>query len=257
MASPLDLIKKEREQNKKELYIPQTLKLANSLFQAFIRNNNLVGLKLCLVLSGAKNIIHYDDELQAIFDVKSLCEIMNVTRKELSTNLKKVLKVHFTFVDEKGGRGATVPIHTYIYSSNNKYLTIGVSAPAKKLFTELGKGGYSFSKANAKNLMNLQHKHSLRMQLLLEQINDFSKDVAKRRRFTLEELNGYFDVSYKRYVDFERKILIPVKEEIDSSSTLTFNYRMNDEVSGTGRPKIKEVIIDLKEQKRFQPSLLK
>jgi len=251
MASPLDLIKKEKEQNKKELYIPQTLKLANSLFQAFIRNNNLVGLKLCLVLSGAKNIIHYDDELQATFEVGSLCKIMNVTRKELSINLKKILKIHFTFVDERGGRGATVPIHTYVYSSNNKYLTIGVSSPAKKLFTELGKGGYSFSKANAQNLMNLQHKHSLRMQLLLEQINDFGKNIAKRRRFTLEELNGYFDVNYATYYEFERKILKKVKEEIDSSSTLSFNYRMQDEVIGTGRPKIKEVVIDLKEQKSF------
>ncbi len=256
MASPLDAIKKQKEKNKKELYIPQTLKLANSLFQAFIRNNNLVGLKLCLVLSGAKNVIHYDDELQATFDVKSLCEIMNVTRKELSTNLKKVLKVHFTYADDEG-TGATVPIHSYKYKSNNKQVVIGVSAPAKKLFTELGKGGYSFSKANAKNLMNLQHKHSLRMQLLLEQINDFSKDVAKRRRFTLEELNGYFDVNYATYYEFERKILKKVKEDIDSSSTLTFNYHFNDEVSGTGRPKIKEVVIDLKEQKHFQPSLLK
>jgi len=248
MASPLDVIKKQQEKNKKELYIPQTLKLANSLFQAFIRNNNLVGLKLCLVLSGAKNIIHYDDELQATFDVDSLCKIMNVTRKELSTNLKKVLKVHFTYADNEGV-GATVPIHSYKYKSNNKQVIIGVSAPAKKLFTELGKGGYSFSKANAQNLMNLQHKHSLRMQLLLEQINDFDKNVAKRRRFTLKELNGYFDVGYKRYIDFERKILKPVKEEIDSSSTLTFNYRMQDEVIGNGRPKIKEVVIDLKEQK--------
>ena len=248
MANPLDVIKKQQEKNKKELYIPQTLKLANSLFQAFIRNNNLVGLKLCLVLSGAKNIIHYDDELQATFDVDSLCKIMNVTRKELSTNLKKVLKVHFTYVDNEGV-GATVPIHSYKYKSNNKQVVIGVSAPAKKLFTELGKGGYSFSKANAQNLMNLQHKHSLRMQLLLEQINDFDKNVAKRRRFTLEELNGYFDVGYKRYIDFERKILKPVKEEIDSTSTLTFNYRMQDEVIGNGRPKIKEVVIDLKEQK--------
>ena len=244
MASPLDLIKKEEEQKKKELYIPQTLRLANSLFQAFIRNNNLVGLKICLVLSGAKNVIHYDDELQATFDIKSLCDVMNVTRKELSTNLKKVLKVHFTYADDEGV-GATVPIHSYKYKSNNKQVVIGVSAPAKKLFTELGKGGYSFSKANAKNLMNLQHKHSLRMQLLLEQINDFSKDVAKRRKFTLEELNGYFDVKYATYYEFERKILKKVKEEIDSNSTLTFDYHFNDEVSGTGRPKIKEVVIDL------------
>jgi plasmid replication initiation protein len=251
MASPLDIIKKEKQ----ELRIPKTLELANNLFQAFIKNNNVVGLKLCLVLSGAKNKIHYDDELQATFEVDSLCKIMQVTRKELSMNMKKILKIHFTFVDAEGGRGMTVPIHTYNYKANNKHIVIGVSAPAKKLFTELGKGGYSFSKANANNLMGLKHKHSIRMQLLLEQINDFSDDVAKRRRFTLEELNGYFGVNYSNYYEFERKILKPVKEEIDSSSTLTFIYEFKDEASGTGRPKIKEVVIDLVEQKKVQGSL--
>ncbi len=252
MASPLDIIKKEKE----KLYVPKTLELANSLFQAFIRNNNLVGLKLCLVLSGAKNKIHYDDELQVTFEIDSLCDIMQITRKELSTNLKKMLDIHFTFVNEKGGSGATVPIHSYEYKSNKKHLIIGISPLAKKLFTEIGKGGYSFSKANAKNLMNLRHKHSLRMQLLLEQINDFSENVAKRRRMTLEELNGYFGVNYKNYYEFERKILKPVKEEIDNNSTLTFSYKFIDELNGAGRPKIKEVLIDLVERKNFQPKLL-
>ena len=46
-------------------------------------------------------------------------------------------------------------------------------------------------------------------------------------------------------------ILKKVKEEIDSSSTLAFNYYFNDEVSGTGRPKIKEVVIDLKENENM------
>jgi hypothetical protein len=244
MASPLDVIKKEKE----KLYIPKTLELANSLFQAFIKKNNTVGLKLCLVLSGARNKIHYDDELQATFEIDSLCEIMQVTRNELSRSLKKVLDVHFTFVDEKGGVGATVPIHSYTYKADKKHLVIGVSPLAKKLFTELGKGGYSFSKANAANLMNLRHKHSLRMQLLLEQIADYSPNVAKRKRLSLEEFNGYFGVNYKRFIEIERKILKPVKEEIDMSSTLSFIYEFKEDTTGAGRPKITEVVIDVIEK---------
>ena len=94
------------------------------------------------------------------------------------------------------------------------------------------------------------------MQLLLELINNFDDDIAKRKRYDLNELNGYFGTNYKRYVDLERKILKPVKEEIDNSSTLTFKYYLKDETHGTGRPKIKEVIIELVQQKNVQGKLL-
>jgi len=243
MASPFDVIKKER----KKLYIPKTLELANSLLQAFIKNNNLVGLKLVILLSGAKKQIRYDDELQVHFNIDELCDAIKVSRRELSTNLKKMLNVHFTFVDENGDIITTVPIHSYTYKANKKDLTIGISPLAKKLFTELGKGGYSFSQANANNLINLKHKHSLRMQLLLEQISNFDDDIAKRKRFTLKELNYYFGVNYKNFYEFERKILKQVKEQIDNNSTLSFNYEFIEEVNGIGRPCIKEVVIDLKD----------
>jgi len=245
MSSPLDV----KNKKKQKLYIPKNLELANSLFQSFIKKNNLVGLKLCLILSGASNIVNYNNDNQVILDIDTICKIMQVSRNELAVNIKKVLEIHFTFVDSNGGIGATVPIHSYFYKSNNKQLIIEVSSMAKKLFTELGKGGYSFSRANASNLMNLKHKHSLRMQLLLEQIYSFSKNIAKRKRYSLEELNGYFGVNYSRFVDIDRKILKPAKEEINKSSNFGFNYEFIDENNGNGRPKIKEVLIDIIEKK--------
>jgi len=245
MSSPLDV----KNKKKQELYIPKTLELANSLFQSFIKKNNVVGLKLCLILSGASNTISYNNDNQVTLDIDTICKIMNVSRSELAINIKKVLEIHFTFVDSDGGVGATIPIHSYFYKSNNKQLIIEVSSMAKKLFTELGKGGYSFSRANALNLMNLKHKHSLRMQLLLEQIHSFNNNVAKRKRYSLEELNGYFGVNYSRFIDIDRKILKPVKEEIDKSSNLCFIYEFIDEHNGNGRPKIKEVLIDIIEKK--------
>lgn len=253
MSSPYELLKKKES---KELYLPKTLELANSLFLAFIQKNNLIGLKLCLVMSGVKSQIKYDENNAVKFNVDMLCEVMNITRKELSTNLKRVTDVHFTYTNSEGGLGYTTPIHSYEYINRNKDVYIEVSSKAKSLFTELGKGQYAFSSANANNLMSLQHKHSLKMQLLLELINNFDDDIAKRKRYDLNELNGYFGTNYKRYVDLERKILKPVKEEIDNSSTLTFKYYLKDETHGTGRPKIKEVIIELVQQKNVQGKLL-
>ena len=252
-----DLLKTQELKKDKKLYLPKTLDLANSLFLAFIQKNNLVGLKLVILFSGARMQIKYDQDNRAKFDVELLCHILQVTKRQLSTHLKTVNKVHFTYVNEQGGAGFTTPIHSYEYINRNKEILIEVSSKAKTLFTELSKGKYSFNQANAANLMNLRHKHSLRMQLLLEQINNFDSDVAKRKHYTLEQLNGYFGVKYRNYYDFENKILKPVQEEINSSSKLGFLYQLVDEKpSGTGRPKIKEVIIDLLQKNIVQGKLI-
>ena len=245
MASPLDILNKDNE----VIRLPRTVELANSLFQAFIKKNSLIGLKIAIVLSGAKNQISFDEENRVMFDVDNLCTLIKCTRKELSNNLKKVTDVSFTYVNSEGGLGHTHPMHSYEYVKRNKYLVIEVSSRAKELFIALGKGNYSFSQANADNLMNLRHKHSLRMQLLLEQINCFDKHVAKRKRYTLEELNGYFGTNYARYIDLKRKILDPVKKEIDFSSSLTFDFEMREELEA-GTRRIKEVVIDIKDNKK-------
>ena len=241
-----ELLKKQEEEKEKPLYLPKTLELANSLFLAFIKKNNLVGLKLCILLSGARGQIEYDKDNRVKFEVKKLCELLQISKRQLSANMKKVATVHFTYTDKEGNLGGTTPIHSYEYKNRNKDIYIEVSSKAKALFTELGKNQYSFSSANANNLMSLKHKHSIRMQLLLEQINNFDDDIAKRKRYTLEQLNGYFGVNHRNYYEFEKSILKPVQEEINNNSKLGFIYELiDDKPSGVGRPKIKEVVIDL------------
>jgi len=247
------LLKHQEEEKEKPLYLPKTLELANSLFLAFIKKNNIVGLKLCILFSGARGQIKYDNENRAKFNVDKLCELLQISKKQLSSNMKKVLEVQFAYIDEEKNAGATVPIHTYEYKNRNKNIHIEVSSKAKSLFTELCKGKYSFSQANANNLMGLKHKHSIRMQLLIEQINNFDENIAKRKRYTLNQINGYFGVNYRSYYEFETKILKPVQEEINNNSKLGFIYELIDETpNGTGRPKIKEVVIDIIEQRNVQ-----
>ncbi len=251
------LLKKQELEKEKPLYLPRTLDLANSLFLAFIKKNNLVGLKLAILFSGARGQIEYDKDNRAKFNVETLCKLLQISNRQLSANMKKVLSVHFTYKTDEGNVGATTPIHSYEYKNRNKDIYIEVSSKAKALFTELSKDKYSFNQANAANLMSLQHKHSIRMQLLLEQINNFNDDIAKRKRFTLEQLNGYFGVNYANYYEMERKIIKPVQAEINSTSKLGFIYELTDDKpSGIGRPKIKEVVIDLIDQKNVQGKLL-
>lgn len=253
--NPLDLAALQDEESNKQLYLPKSLELANNLFQAFIIKNNVVGLKIALFLSGAKSQITYSRDNKVVLSVDELCKVCNFDKRELSRNISKAIDTKFKYVNKENLVGETHPIHSYEYKNKNKDIILEISSLAKEIFNELGKGGYSFSKADANNIMGLKHKHSVRMQLLLEQINNFT--TAKRKEYSLEVLNHFFGVRYRSYYDFEQKILLPVKTEIDDNSKLTFLYDFKyEQRQGTGRPKIIGIQIDLKEQGHIQGRLL-
>ena len=82
---------------------------------------------------------------------------------------------------------------------------------------------------------------------LLEYIKGFDEHVAKRKHYDLEEMNLMFGTKYKRIKQFEAEILVPVKEELDATSRLSFVYEVHkDKTTATvGRAKALGVIIDL------------
>jgi len=253
----MDLLELEAKQKEeaKQLYLPKTIELANSLIQAFIKKNNIVALKLAIVLSGAREQIKYVENT-VTFEVESLCKILNISKRDLSRNINKALETKFKYVTKEGNAGATVPIHSYEYKKRNKYIEIEISSLAKEIFTELQKGAYSFAKdIDPINLLSLKHKHSIRMALLLEQILNYSGNAYKRKKLTLAQLNNYFGVNYANYYEFERKILKPVKEELDNNSKITFLYEFRDKVNGTGRPTIEHIQFDLKVRDSYQARL--
>jgi plasmid replication initiation protein len=247
--NPLQAMKKKQEENSK-LHLPKEVDLAINLIHTFIKNvgakkTNTLGLKLAIILSGARTKIEYDNENRVKFDVDELCSLCNINRRELARQIKSVIDISYTFVDINGDSVGTTPIHTYRYTRDNKYIYITVSQEARKLFSELGTNGYQFTHGLTENLMNLKHKHSIRMQLFLEMVNNYSKNTAKRIKMNLAELNGYFGTNYSRFAEIERKILRPVKEEITMNNKLTFDYQFKDEKDGAGRPKFTEVVIDV------------
>ena len=73
---------------------------------------------------------------------------------------------------------------------------------------------------------------------------------------SLEELNAFFGVNYKSWSMFEKSILIPVKEELDGISKITFTYEANFENLGIGRPSFRSIYIDLVDRNIVQGTLI-
>ena len=91
------------------------------------------------------------------------------------------------------------------------------------------------------------------MLLLLERINNFSENVAKRKFYELDELNKLFGTKYTSYYNFEKFVLIPAKKDLDVHSNISFIYTKNkDKIKTRGRARIVGITIDLTSN---QPSL--
>lgn len=243
MASPLDIV----DTPDTKLYLPKRIDLAVNLIQAFIKNNNSLGLKIAIILSGARERIDYDKDNRVKFDVDELCSLCRIDREYLSNHLRKMKQTIYKYVDLDGSVGETVPLHSHQYTRDNKYIYIEVSSRARQLFTELSSRkeieGFRFTQAISKNLMNLDlrevSKHTLKMQMLLEMINSFS--TVKRKTMSLAEINGYFGTKYERYGDIDRKILRKIKIDTDIYSSISFEYSPKV----TQNNKVEAVIIDV------------
>ena len=142
----------------------------------------------------------------------------------------------------------------YCMANYNGYLDVQIFAGILKLTHALE----AYSLVDASTFASLTKAHSIRMLMLLNRINNFGTNIAKRKRYTLKELNEMFDTNYKTIPEFNRAVLKPAKEELDEKSKLTFLYEQRkDKLERTvGRAKVVEVIIDLIERKNYQPSLI-
>ena len=70
----------------------------------------------------------------------------------------------------------------------------------------------------------------------LKEYSEILKDI---------DLNDLFGTKYRNLYDIQRKILAPVKEELDMNSKLTFIYEIKFDNFDVGRPKATSITIDV------------
>ena len=226
--------------------------ISNPFLEAFIRNNDLVSFKVLLYIAKAK-----------------LDEIINIDKLEDKQTYKVPLRLHsiskYLKLDSRTIRNAVSKLNSTsinyrrVVDGKDKETFINL-LPAGEInytddtldvwvFGEIIKQIYAttqYSYVQTKNFIELKSKHSIRMLLLLERINNFSDDVAKRKRYDLEELNSVFGTRAKTYSDFEKRVLMPAKEDLDKHSNLSFQYTKNkDKIKTRGRARIVGITIDL------------
>ena len=246
--------RKLQEEKLKQQKIKPIQKVSNSFIDSTLHKSNLPALKTIYYLSTILDKFDHNQELDTLtIDLREMLKYTELTAKDIRNNLRSMQETSISFIDEKNKIETFITLIPYIEFQwgKNKIIVKLFSKIAKLIIDAVGQ--YSF--IDTKQLMRLQNKHSLKLLPILFKLSQYSPNVAKRASYDLETLNDLFGTKYKRLVEIERKILAPVKDELDAESKLSFVYEIDYINLGQGRPKANKITIDLVQQKNPQGKL--
>ena len=230
-------------------------KISNSLLECFVQKKNIIAIKIIFYIA-MKNDKFNINKLSNITTLKlsisSLVEAIKTDKKTLLRNIKKIQETSITFIsfnDSVEINESVSILPRVLYKVGFDFLELDFYNIVLELVSDVQT---RFTVLNASNLVQLKNIHTIKMIGLLKIIDGYSENVAKKKSYSLFELNSLFCVNYKTFYEFERKILKPVQLELDQESQISFIYNFNFESIGVGRPKIKEVSIYLKNNKARQ-----
>ena len=219
-------------------------KISNNFINNVLTNNNKNAIKTVYYLASILDDFDFSKPMDTLkIDLRKMFKYTEMTAQEIRHNLRAMQETSITFVNEELKIEefiSLVPRIEFHYGKN--IVEIDLYSKIAKLLFDVKKN-YTF--INTKELMKLNFKHSLRLLPLLNTISGYDENIGKRKHMTLLELNEFFGTKYKSMSEIERSILKPTKEELDSNSKLSFIYEINFINTGKGRPKAKDVTIDV------------
>lgn len=233
-------------------------KVSNTFIENAISDSNLSSLKtlyyLSTVLSSVDLTKMQDNKIVGIkIDKREMLKFTDLTADTIIKTAKQMQKTAITFYDKEGGIEGMNLLPRYNFVPNKNIVELDLYVRIAKMIVDVKN---NYTNINIKDLMLIKNKHSLRLLALLCRISQYDDNVAKRKSFTLDELNLFFGTNLKTWTDIERKIIKPIKEELDSNSKFSFAYQSNFEKLGRGRPAFRDITIDLIAKNIIQPKLL-
>lgn len=221
-------------------------KISNTFIENAINHSNANAIKVIFYLASLleKNDINLNIDLTTlIIDTKQMLKYTDITSSEVRRTLKAMQQTSISFINDDLHEELMINLLPYInFNWGKNTVEIKLFNKISSLIIDVKKN-YTF--IDTRTLMNLKNKHSLRLLPILNMLNQYSSNVGKRKIYNLEDINYIFGTNYKRLQDIQRKILEPVKEELDLNTKLTFAYQMNFDNFGKGRPRATTITIDL------------
>ena len=233
-------------------------KIANTFIDNAISRSNFSSLKtlyyLSTVLSNTDMSDIQDDKIIGIkIDKREMLKFTDLTVDTIIKTTKQMQETAITFVDADGVIEGMSLLPRYKFVPNKNIVELDLYVRIAKMIVDVEK---NYTPINIKDLMLVKNAHSLRLLALLCRILNYDKNVAKRKKMNLDELNMLFGTNYKSWSMIELKIIKPIKEDLDANSKISFVYEANFDKMGKGRPGFINVDIDPISKNTVQGKLL-
>ncbi|MCK5293847.1 MAG: replication initiation protein, partial [Arcobacteraceae bacterium] len=214
-------------------------KISNTFIDSTINKNNIGAIKTVFYLATVLDDFDFNKDIDLIkIDLQKMLKYTDLTARDVRYNLKAMQETSISFINEELQEELMINLLPWIdFQWGKNVIEIKLFSKIARMIIDVKKN-YTF--INTKQLMRLKNKNSIRMLPLLNRINQYDEHIPKLKRFELEEINELFGTNYKKFTDLERKVLIPIKEELDTNSHLSFIYDINFVNLGVGRPKAKD-----------------
>ena len=236
--------KKEDKKNGDDL-----VNLDNQFVEAFIKDGNLVALKLLFYIAGLD--LKATDIKSAFFKIKiNLADMIKktgVSERTFKNNLLKMQKTTISIIDEKSESYISLLPRIDYDLKGSVSITMD-----RDVYGLVKKSENNLTMIDSKRVYKLKGKHTAKMLILLEWISGFD---TPRKEFNLEELNVLFGTRYKKYSHFEENVLRKAQKELDENSKLTFTYddKRALTIVGKGRPRVVGFWISPIGKRSYQP----
>jgi len=222
-------------------------KIANTFIENAISKSNISALKTLYYLSTILTKVDMgnmkDSKIVGLkIDKRDMLKFTDLSIQTLVKTTKQMQQTSITFNDDDGVIEGMSLLPRYRFVPNKNIIELDLYVRIAHMIIDVKN---KYTPMNIKDLMHVKSKHSLRLLALLARIKNYDDDVPKRKKMTLDELNAFFGVNYKKWSMLEKTILVPVKKELDLTTKITFIYESNYENLGRGRPSFKDVSIDL------------
>ena len=235
--------------NKKKLKINK--KISNNFIESTISKSNATALKIIYYLASKITEIDLETNYNTIqLDLKRMLEYTNLTRQNIRDNIKRMQQTSITFIDEENNIESGISLlPEYHFYWNKNRVDIVLNRKIAKLIVDVSK---RYTLINTKELVRLKNKNSIRLLPILHMINGYN---VKQKTLSISELNALFGTNYKKFVEMERGVLKKVKTELDDNSSLSFDYDINFESTGKGRPKAVSATLYPTLRKNYQTTI--
>jgi len=228
-------------------------KIANTFIENAIQKSNFSALKTLYYLSTVLSTVDMtdmkDDKIIGIkIDKRAMLNFTELTADTIVKTVKRMQETSITFIDEKNNiiEGMNL-LPRYKFVPNKNIVELDLYVRIARMIVDVKK---NYTNINVKSLMTLKNSHTLRFLAMLNHISQYDENIPKRKVMTLDDMNLFFGTKYKSWSMIELKIIKPIKDELDNLSDLSFIYESNFEAVGRGRPKFKDITIDLKDNKK-------